>query len=72
MTIQFHLDYEEERITNLNVANAIIEACAGAPRYALDPTTIAKAILLDVESEEKIVRERQAETYVRSRLCLGG
>lgn len=52
MYITFHLADEKEKITNLNVADAIIEVCKDTTFYDLDPTVIAKAILLETERKE--------------------
>lgn len=51
MTIYLHLDSEKERVTNLSVANAILEMCADNKIDILNPRLIAKAILLALESE---------------------
>jgi hypothetical protein len=51
MTLIIRLDHEDEKITNLNVADAVIELCEEYP-YALKPVTIAKAILLENGSED--------------------
>lgn len=49
MTIHIHLDTEKERITNLAVANAIMEMCINNHIDILNPFLIAKAILLQQE-----------------------
>ena len=53
MTIQIHLDSGSEKVTNLAVANAIVEMCEETAVDILNPKIIAKAILLQVESEDK-------------------
>lgn len=52
MTISIHLDTGDEKVTNLAVANAIIEMCEATRVDILKPRIIAKAILLQVESED--------------------
>ena len=52
MTITIHLDTDREKITNLAVANAILEMCEDNHIDILNPKLIAKAILLQLESED--------------------
>ena len=52
MKMYIHLETDTERETNLSVADAIIEFCGSNHTANLNPKTIAKAILLAVESEE--------------------
>lgn len=52
MTLNVYLDKDSEVVTNLSFANAVIEFCqAGMMWHKLNPTVIAKAILLALESE---------------------
>lgn len=52
MTISIHLDRGEEKVTNLAIANAIIEMCEDNQIDILNPRIIAKAILLATGSED--------------------
>lgn len=51
MTITIHLDMDREKITNLAVANAILKMCENQIDI-LNPKLIAKAILLQLGSED--------------------
>ena len=50
MKIGFILEHEKDKVTNLSFANAILEECNQCE--ALNPKVIAKAILLQAESED--------------------
>ena len=50
MKIGFILEHDGDKVTNLSFANAIVEECNQVE--ALNPKVIAKAILLQVESED--------------------
>ena len=51
MKITIHLDNGEEAIGNLSIANAIFEFCK-ENKGVLNPTIIAKVILIAMESED--------------------
>lgn len=51
MTIYIRLDTKKEKVTNLTVANAILEMCDNQIGI-LNPRLIAKAILLQLEGED--------------------
>ena len=51
MTIHIHIE-SNEKVTNLAIANAIIEMCEDNHIEILNPRVIAKAILIATESEE--------------------
>ena len=52
MTIYIQLDTAQEKVTNLTVANAILEMCDNKIGI-LNPRLIAKAILLQCEGEDE-------------------
>jgi hypothetical protein len=52
MRIQIYLENEKETVTELLIANGIIELCKDTYCYAIDPTIIAKAILLATERKD--------------------
>lgn len=51
MKIGFLLEHEDEKVTNLNLADAILKECAECNE--LDAEVIAKAMLLEVEREAR-------------------
>ena len=51
MTIYIQLDTKKEKVTNLTVANAILEMCDNQIGI-LNPKLIAKAILLQLEGDD--------------------
>ena len=57
MKLHIFLESEKDKPSNLMIAHEIVEMCreegwVGEYRYRLDPTVIAKAILLQAESED--------------------
>lgn len=52
MTIEIYLDSGAEKITNLAVADAIMRMCEDSHINILNPKLIAKAMLLQLESED--------------------
>ena len=54
MKLEIHLDSGTETITNLSIANSIIDACDNMTPYRLNPTVIAKAMLLEVDERMRL------------------
>ena len=50
MTLLINLDNGNETVTNLNLANAILEFCDHARYEAVNPIVIARAMMLEMEA----------------------
>ena len=65
MKLEIHLDNGIETITNLSIANAIIDTCDNMTHFRLNPTVIARAMLLEIDArlQAKYEMEQQQCSY---------